>query len=101
NERHNEWKEKVEYIETKRVIAAKIAQPDLEAAKSKIVFPEIENKVDDGYVQYQKMLEEQDKINLEIGESYQKLTPKNLEIKVPFIDEPNKINFEFQHEPDG
>lgn len=41
NERMNEWKEKVSIIETKRIIAAKMAQPELEKFKSELVLPEI------------------------------------------------------------
>lgn len=41
NERVEEWKEKVNIIETKRVIAAKMAQPELEKLKSELVLPEI------------------------------------------------------------
>jgi hypothetical protein len=54
NERHNEWKEKVEYIETKRVIAAKMAKPELEIAKSKIQLPNIQSTaaVDEDYEAY-------------------------------------------------
>lgn len=42
-ERHNEWKEKVEVIEMKRMVAAKMAQPELEKLKSEIVLPDIQN----------------------------------------------------------
>lgn len=99
-ERHGEWKEKVEYIETKRVIAAKMAQPELELAKSKIVFPEVQQSVDDGYLQYKKSLEDQPKIDAAMKEIYKPFTPKSIETKIRFTDVPNKVDFEFQHEPD-
>jgi hypothetical protein len=100
NERHNEWKEKVEYIETKRVIAAKMAQPELELAKSKIIFPEVQSSVDEGYLQYKQSLEEQPKIDAAMREIYKPYTPKSIETKIRFTDNPNKVDFEFQHEPD-
>lgn len=40
-DRMNEWKEKCESLEMKRIIAATMAQPDLEAAKQKIQLPNI------------------------------------------------------------
>jgi hypothetical protein len=40
-ERMDEWKEKVDQIETKRVIAAKMAQPELIQLKAEIKLPEI------------------------------------------------------------
>lgn len=100
-ERHSAWKEKVADIEMNRVIEAKLAKPELEAAKTKIVLPSVENKVDEGYLQYLKELEQQPALNAQIKEAYSKLTPKALETKIKFIDEPNKIDFEFQHEPDA
>lgn len=41
-ERKNEWKEKVASIEMKTTIAATMAKPELENAKSKLVLPEIQ-----------------------------------------------------------
>lgn len=41
NERHEEWKERCVNIETRRVIAAKLAQPELSNLKSELVLPEI------------------------------------------------------------
>lgn len=43
-ERLQEWKEKCEIVETKRVIAAKLAQPELTNFKSELVLPEIQNE---------------------------------------------------------
>lgn len=40
-ERHDEWKEKAAKVEMKRVIAAKMLQPELEKLKSQIVLPDI------------------------------------------------------------
>lgn len=41
DERMEEWKERCSIIETKRVIAAKLAQPELSNLKSELVLPEI------------------------------------------------------------
>lgn len=40
-ERKTEWQQKVERLEMKRTIAATMAKPELEAAKAKLVLPEI------------------------------------------------------------
>lgn len=40
-ERLNEWKERVSSIETRKVIAAKLAQPELEKYKTELVLPEL------------------------------------------------------------
>lgn len=99
-ERHNEWKEKVEMIEMKRVVAAKMAKPELESHKSKLVLPEIDTEVDEGYDQYLKMLEDRPRLQAELSQEYKTLTPKSIEARVKFVDEANKIDFEFQYEPD-
>lgn len=43
-ERMDEWKEKYSTVEMKRVIAAKMLQPELEKLKSQIVLPEVSKK---------------------------------------------------------
>lgn len=101
NESLTEYNERVSNIEMKRSIAAKMAKPELEAAKSKIVLPEFDEDIDEGYVQYLKTLEARPAIEAEIQAEYNAFTPKTIEAKIPFIDEANKINFEFQYEPDG
>lgn len=100
-ERKATWQEKVNDINMNRVIEAKLLKPELDSAKAKLVLPEIENTVDEGYVQWKKNIDEQSKLNAEIEKAYKSFTPKTIETKVPFIDESNKINFEFQYEPDG
>lgn len=100
-ERHDEWKKRVASIETKISIAAKMAKPKLEAAKSTIVFPDIETETDEDYNQYLKMLEEKPRLNAEIAAAYKALAPQSIETKVKFTDEANKIDFEFQYVPDA
>lgn len=99
--RKAEWQSMVDDIEINKRIEAKLVIPELETHKSKIVLPEIENPVDEGYAQYRKMLEDEPKLNTEIRELYKKITPQALETKIKFTDEPNKIDFEFQYVPDG
>lgn len=98
--RKSEWQEQVADIEMNKIIEAKLARPELELAKTKIVYPEIEDTVDEGYVQYKKDLEEQPLIAEAMKEIFKPFTPKSLETKIPFADETNKIGFEYQYEPD-
>lgn len=98
-QRKAEWQEKVTDIQMSRMIDAKMAIPKLVTAKSEIKLPEIPNTVDEDYVQYRKMLDEQAKIDEEVQAAYKSFTPKSIETKIPFTDEANKIGFEFQYEP--
>jgi hypothetical protein len=80
------------------VIEAKLAKPELQNSKSKLVFPEIESQVDEGYAQYLKNVEMGNKIREEAIENFKAFTPKELETKIGFNDEANKIAFEFKYE---
>jgi len=107
NQRLSTWQELANDKQMELLIEAKLAKPELSAAKSKLVFPEIDSNPDERYAQYLKMLEEQPKLEAEQAQrnaesiaAYKSFTPKTIETKLPFIDEPNKINFEFQYEPD-
>lgn len=107
NLRLSAWQEIANDKQMELLIEAKLAKPELESAKSKLVFPEIDSSQDDKYSQYLKMLEdqprfeaEQEQRNAEALAAYKAFTPKSIETKLTFIDEPNKINFEFQYEPD-
>jgi len=82
-----------------KMIEAKMAIPKLEAAKSQIKLPEIPNSIDEDYLQYRKMLEEQPVIDAEVTAAYKSYTPDSIETKIPFTDETNKIGFEFQYKP--
>ena len=99
--RKNEWREVVEDIKMNKIIEAKLMKPKLEQSKSKLTLPEIEQFADDGYIQYQKELEEDQKSAAEAREQYQKLTTKAFETKMNFNDEANKISFDFQFEPEA
>jgi len=84
-----------------KMIEAKIAKKELEAAKPKLVLPTIEDSVDENYAQYLKALEDSKNVNQEAIDVYNKLTATDIEKKMPFIDEANKIAFEFQYQPDA
>lgn len=98
------WDSIVQDRQMELLIEAKLAKPDLAQAKSKLSLPEIQTSVDEGYLQYKKMLEEQSKQpqrQQELESAYKAFTPKSLETKLNFTDEANKIAFEFQYEPDA
>lgn len=98
-QRHNEWKEQVADIEMSKIIDAKVAKRDLEAAKQKLVLPTVESSVDEDYIQYKKDLEESARIDEETKQAYKAFTPEAVEAKMNFNDEANKIAFEFQYKP--
>lgn len=100
-QKHSEWKGQVAEIEMEKIIEAKLAKPDLELAKSKLVLPTIAESVNEDFIQWQKSLEEQPIIEAAMKEEFKAVTPKSVETKVNFNDEANKIAFEFQYEPSG
>jgi len=100
-ERHDQWKEQVADVEMNRIIEAKTAKPELEVAKSKLVIPDITVQEDNDYAQWKNLMSEQSKINAVIEEEYKGITPKDVETKLDFNDEANKIAFQFQYEPDA
>lgn len=100
-DKHNEWKDKVAEIEMEKIIEAKLAKPELESAKSKLVLPNIESEADEDYLQYKFNLEESAKAASENIEAYKTFNPKSIETKIDFNDETNKISFQFQYEPDA
>jgi hypothetical protein len=98
-EKHSEWKETVADIEAGKIIDAKVAKRELEAAKTKLVLPSIEEANSQDSAQYQKELEEQERLDAETKQAYKSFTPKVIETKMNFNDEANKIQFEFKYEP--
>lgn len=97
------WQEQVTDKQMELMIEAKLAKPELEQYKGKLTFPDIktDTPVDEGYTQYLKMLEDQPKRDAEIKAAYKALTPKHLETKISFKDEANKIDFQYQFEPNA
>lgn len=100
-EKHKEWEEKVADIKMSKIIDAKLARPQLETAKINLVLPDIIAPVDEKYVEWQKLISEQEKLDAVISEQYQNITPKDVETELDFTDEANKIAFKFQYEPDS
>lgn len=101
SEKKSAWQEQVNDIKMNKIIDAKLAKPELESAKSKIVLPEFNDTPDEDYIQWRKSLEEAPRQQEEISKAYKAFTPKDVESKIKFTDEANKIDFEFQYEPDG
>lgn len=99
--RHTAWKDLVTDKQMELMIEAKLAKPELQNAKGKLEIPDIETPIDEGYIQYQKMLEENARLQAEVKAAYQKLTPEAVETKLNFKDEANKISFDFQFKPDA
>lgn len=100
DERLRGWNALVADKEMELLIDAKLARPDLAAAKTKLVFPSIAQQQDESYREWQKTVQENDRLAAETTQAYKAFTPKSLEMKLNFKDEPNKIDFDFIHEPD-
>lgn len=101
NDRVAQWQEIVNDREMDLIIEAKMARPDIEKAKGQLSVPEIETPVDEGYAQYQQMLAQKAQDDAATKEAYKAMTTKAIETKLNFKDEANKIDFEFQFEPDA
>jgi hypothetical protein len=95
-----EWQQVATDKQMELMIEAKMIRPEFDSAKKQFTFPKAIESTDEGYAQYQKMLENETQMQEETEKIYQAFQPAQLAVKLPFIDEPNKINFEFQHEPD-
>lgn len=100
-ERVAEWKEKVKDIENERIIEANIILPELEAQKAKLVLPEIEQTVDEQYVQWKKSLDEEAATEAETLQAYKAFKPADLTFALDFIDDVNKVKTTFNWVPDA
>lgn len=100
-ERVSAWQAIVDDKTMELMIEAKLAKPELLNSKAKLVLPEIESTVDEGYSTYMKNRETSQKAADEATEAYRKFTPKAAATKVNFNDEANKIALEFEYEPDA
>lgn len=101
DQRLNDWQSAMTDKQMELIIEAKLVKPELQKAKTNFVLPDIESPIDEGYVQYQKMLEERTKLDQEVKEAYKVLTPKDIQTKVNFKDGTNKIDFDMIFEPDA
>lgn len=100
-ERVAEWKEKVKDIEKERIIEANIILPELEAQKAKLVLPEIEQTVDEQYVQWKKSLDEEAATEAETLQAYKAFKSADLTFALDFIDEKNNVKTSFSWVPDA
>lgn len=100
NERVAAWQAQVDDKQMELMIDATIAKPELLATKSKLVFPAINRPEDADFQNWQNMVQENERLAAETTQAYKAFTPKSLETKIHFVDEPNKIDFDFAFEPD-
>lgn len=100
NERMKEWEAIAADKQMELLIEAKTIRPDLLTAKSKLVFPSISQPQDAGYLEWQKIVQENERLAGETTQAYKAFTPKSLETRLNFVDKENKVEFEFTYEPD-
>lgn len=101
NQRVTNWERQKADIEMDLMIEAKQSRPDLLNAKAKLVFPSISRPQDAEFQEWQKTVQENERLSAETTQAYKALTPKSIETKLNFVDEPNKIAFDFSYEPDA
>lgn len=94
------WQEQVNDKTMELMIEAKLAKPEIEAAKTKLELPAIQPEVDNDYLQWKKEQEEDKVADVQTKEAYKNFTPDKIDIKFDFNDEANKINFQYQFKPD-
>lgn len=94
------WQSQVDDRQMELMIEAKLARPDLLAAQSKLVFPTINRPEDAAFQNWQTLVQENDRLSAEATQAYKAFTPKSIETKMNFVDEANKIAFDFSFEPD-
>lgn len=99
-ERVRAWEAQVADKQMELMIDAKLARPDLAGAKAKLVIPTITKPQDNDYLEWQKTVQENDRLAAETTQAYKAFTPTSLATKLNFKDEPNKIDFDFTDEPD-
>lgn len=100
NERVAAWQTQADDRQMELLIEAAITKPDLLATKSKLVFPTINQPEDADFQNWQNLVQENEKLAAETTQAYKAFTPKSIETKIKFVDEPNKIDFDFSFEPD-
>lgn len=99
--RVDQWKDEVADKEMERLIEAKLVKPDLEAAKTKLVLPDISSEVDPEYIQWKNSLEANRERDEKAVQMYKAFKPEDLKFTLDFIDEANKINSKFDFIPDA
>ena len=74
-------------------------KPELETAKAKLIFPEIDQQ-DEGYVNYKKAIDEETRLSAEAVKAYQAFTPEMVATKLDFIDKANGVQLNYNYAPD-
>lgn len=100
DDRVAEWQQTATDRQMELMIEAKMIRPEFESAKKQFTFPKAIESTDAGYLQYQKTLENEDRMHEEAFKAYQAFQPNQIAMELPFVDEPNKIDFKFKYEPD-
>lgn len=100
NEKLADWEKQVADKQMELQIEAKLARPELQGTKAKLVFPTIARPQDVEFQEWQKTIQDNERLAAETTQAYKAFTPKSLETKINFKDEPNKIDFDYTHEPD-
>jgi len=103
NEKHDEWKQRVSDIEMKAAIAATMAKPDIEAAKTKIDISSIlspSTTVDKDFEAYKASNASAEKFYNEVSPQIQALKESDVPLAVSIKDENNKMNFDISIIPE-
>lgn len=89
-ERHSEWQEKVSNIEQRKIVAAKMAIPELEKLKAQIVLPEISKPQEQPKQQTQEELDAAkrlaDAYNLSVDNSIKNFNGVSIPVKNEVVD---------------
>ena len=102
-ERHSEWKERGEAIEMKRTIAAKMAQPQLAAAKQKIDISSILSSneiVDKDYEAYKASNASAEQFYNTVSPQITALKPADVPLVINVNDANNKMQFDISIIPE-
>ena len=93
---HNEWKEKVEDIQTGKIIDAKAAKIELQNAKTKLVLPEIDTQsVDENYEAYKASTAKADNDHETIiAPAINALKESDVTLGFKVEDQNNQMNFD-------
>ena len=99
--RLNDWKEQVEDIIMSKTIEAKMMKPKLEAAKSKIQFPDIlQPNADPDYEAYKaRNAEVSQRVENEIAPSIKSLKESDVQLGFKVVDPNNQMEFDISLAP--
>lgn len=103
NERHEAWKEQVSNIQMKAIIAATMAKPELEAAKQKIVLPDIQptaTTVDKDYEAYKASNASAEQFYNAVSPQINALKVNDVPLTVNINDANNKMQFDISIVPE-